>query len=191
MACDNLVSAEVVLASGRLVTASSESHQDLFWGLRGGGGNFGIVTSFRIRAYALSTLMAGHLTYALTDAARILRAYREFASSAPDELSCGFAVSAGKDGPMLSLNVEYAGDAPSAEPTLRTLRSIATPVADTIAPVSYHALKSRAGPPAGFPSTIATGFLPDLADDVIEAFVAWRAQRRLRAIFRSSISTAQ
>jgi len=172
LACDNLVSADVVLANGHLVTASSDSHQDLFWGVRGGGGNFGIVTSFRVRAYPLSILMAGHLTYALTDAVRVLRTYREFAPSAPDELSCGFGVSAGKDGPMLSLNVEYAGADASAEPILRTLRTIAPPIADTIAPVSFHALKSRPGPPPGFPSTIATGFLPNLADDVIDGFMA-------------------
>jgi FAD binding domain/Berberine and berberine like len=172
LACDNLISADVVLADGQLVTASAKSHADLFWGLRGGGGNFGVVTSFRVRAQSLTTILAGRLTYAFTQAEVVMRGYREFAASAPDELGAGFGVAGGKDGPTFSLNVQYAGDAASAEPVLRTLRGLARPIADTIAPVSYHAFKSRPGPPAGFPSTIATAFLPDIGDDVIEAMVA-------------------
>jgi FAD/FMN-containing dehydrogenase len=172
LSCDNLVSADLVLADGRAMTASNEAHADLFWGLRGGGGNFGIVTSLRLRAHPLATIVAGHLLYEWGEAAAVIRRYRDAASSVPDELDVGLGVTWTKDGPMFAMNVEYAGDVTTAEPTLRSLRALGRPIDDAIAPISYHDLKSRPGPPAGFPSTIATGFVPYLRDDTIDAILA-------------------
>jgi hypothetical protein len=171
LACDNLLSADVVLANGRLVRASTSENPDLFWGLRGGAGNFGVVTSFRIRAYPLSHLFVGLLTYELSQAATVMRAYRAFAPSAPDELDAGFAFG-GQNGPVFVLHVEYAGDSASAEPVLSKLRGIAKATSNTIELVSYHERKSRPGTPPGFPSMSTGGFLPELSDDTIDAIVA-------------------
>jgi FAD/FMN-containing dehydrogenase len=170
LSCDNLLSADVVLADGRSITASSRENADLFWALRGGGGNFGIVTSFLFRAYALTNVFAGQLIYDVAQAPAVLRAYREYASSAPDALTAGLTFTLLKDGPSLLLHAVYAGDEASAAPVLRSLRKLAKPKADTIAPVSYLAFKTaKAGPPPGFPSTVRTAFLPALRDEVIDA----------------------
>jgi FAD/FMN-containing dehydrogenase len=170
LSCDNLLSAEVVLADGRIVTASARENQDLFWAVCGGGGNFGIVTSFLFRAYALTQVVAGELLYDVTQAPAVLRAYREYALSAPDELTVGFTFSLLKDGPVFLLEAVYAGDEGPAAPVLSSLRKLAKPKADTIGPVSYLAFKTaKAGPPPGFPSTVRTGFLRNLSDEVIDA----------------------
>ena len=83
---DNLVEADVVLADGRLVTASTSEHADLFWALRGGGGNFGVVTSFLFQAHAVSTVYAGPIFWEATHAKAVMRAYRDFLPEAPEEL---------------------------------------------------------------------------------------------------------
>jgi FAD/FMN-containing dehydrogenase len=88
LACDNLLSADVVTADGQLVTASEQQHQDLFWALRGGGGNFGVVTSFEYRLHPVGpTVFAGPVFYAASDAASVLRGWRDLAATIPDELT--------------------------------------------------------------------------------------------------------
>ena len=84
---DNLVEAEVVLADGQVVTASADSHPDLFWGLRGGGGNFGVVTRFRFRAHPVGTVIAGPMFWPLDQAAEVMRWYRDFITTAPEDLN--------------------------------------------------------------------------------------------------------
>jgi len=145
-------------------------HADLFWALRGGGGNFGIVTSFRFRAHPLTHVVEGRLTYDLVQAPAVMRAYRAFAPSAPDELTAVLSVTARERRPALSLHIVFAGDAASAAPILRTLRGFVKAQTDTIAPVSYLKFK-RANPGTlpGLPSTVRAGFLPDLSDEVIDA----------------------
>jgi FAD/FMN-containing dehydrogenase len=170
LGCDNLLSATVVLANGQLVSASAEENPDLFWGLRGGGGNFGVVTSFRFRAHALTDVVAGRLVYDISQAPSVIRAYRAFAPSAPDEMTAGFTFTMVQRTPALVLGVVYAGDATSAAPVLRTLRSFAKAKADTIVPVSYHEFHlAGGGPPPGFPSVTKGAFLVDLPDAVIDA----------------------
>jgi FAD binding domain/Berberine and berberine like len=184
LGCDNLLSADVVLADGRFVTASLHENSDLFWALRGGGGNFGIVTSFLFRAYPVTTILAGHLLYNLKQTPDILRAYSDFAPTASDDLNAGFSFSRDKTGPVFSLDVEYFGDATSAEPLLRKLRSFGKPVTDTIRAISYIEYKNgSSGPPPGFSSTARTGFLPQLKDDVIEAITAIGANVPPGAVF--------
>jgi FAD/FMN-containing dehydrogenase len=170
LSCDNLLSADVVLADGRFVTASRRENADLFWALRGGGGNFGIVTSFLFRAYPLTQVLAGQLIYDVAQAPVVMRAYREYALSAPDALSTGMTFTVLKDGPVFLIHAVYAGNDASAAPVLRSLRKLAKPKADTIAPVLYLAFKTaKAGPPPGFQSTVRTAFLPTLPDEVIDA----------------------
>jgi hypothetical protein len=173
LSCDNLLAADVVLADGRLVSASPEENAGLFWGLRGGGGNFGVVTTFRFRAHPVTKVVAGRLVYDVTQAAAVLRAYRAFAPSAPDELTTGLTFTMVERAPTLLLSVVFAGDADAAAPALRSLRGFAKAKADTIAPVAYHDYHlGSPGPPAGFPTTARGAFLRDLSDDVIEAVIA-------------------
>lgn len=170
LSCDNLISADVVLADGRTITASTQENADLFWALRGGGGNFGIVTSFLFHAYPLTNVFAGQLIYDVSQARAVLRAYREYALSAPDELMAGLTFTVLKDGPALLLHAVYAGDETSASKVLSALRKLAKPNVDTLAPISYLAFKTaRPGPPSGFPSTVRSAFLPTLRDEVIDA----------------------
>jgi FAD/FMN-containing dehydrogenase len=172
LSCDNLLSADVVLADGRLVSASSEENADLFWGLRGGGGNFGVVTSFRFRAHPVTKVVAGSLVYDLTQAPAVLRGYRAYAPSAPDELTAEFAFTRVERAPALVLSVVHAGDAVSGAPVLRNLRGLAKARADTIASVPYHDSRlASPGPPAGFPTMARGGFLPDLPDQVIDDII--------------------
>ena len=86
LACDNLLSVDLVTADGRLLTASADEHADLFWGLRGGGGNFGVVTAFEYRLHPVGPLLGGLLIYPLAQAREILRRYRDLTGTAPDEL---------------------------------------------------------------------------------------------------------
>jgi FAD/FMN-containing dehydrogenase len=177
LSCDNLLSADVVLADGRLVTASTDQNPDLFWALRGGGGNFGVVTSFRLRAHPITEVVAGRLVYALSKAQAVLRGYRDFAPSAPDEITCGLTFAAVAGAPALILNLVHVGNAPSAASVLHAVRSFAKPDVDTIAPVPYHQFQlANPGPPPGFPSTARGAFLAALPDDVVEAVTTLAAE---------------
>src|SRR5437763_265056 len=91
LAIDNLLEAEMVLADGRFVTANAQNHADLFWALRGGGGNFGVVTSFLFKLHPIDTVYAGPMLYELNEAAEVMKWYRELIPSAPDELNGWFA----------------------------------------------------------------------------------------------------
>ena len=86
LACDNLLSADVVTADGQFLTANEEQNADLFWGLRGGGGNFGVVTSFEFRLHPAGMVLAGPVIHPLAHGAEVLRFYRDFAATAPEEL---------------------------------------------------------------------------------------------------------
>ena len=87
LACDNLISADVATADGQLLRASAHENEDLFWGIRGGGGNFGVVTSFEYQLHPIDRVLAGSLSYPWSTAARVLRFYDDFVKTAPDELS--------------------------------------------------------------------------------------------------------
>ena len=87
LTCDNVLSCEVATAEGAIVTADAETNADLFWGLRGGGGNFGIVTSFLFQAHPVSTVLGGVIVHARPQAAAVFRYYRDFMASAPEELT--------------------------------------------------------------------------------------------------------
>src|SRR5215211_7643628 len=123
LACDNLISADVVTADGRLVIANEEEYADLFWGIRGGGGNFGVVASFRYRLHPIGTVLGGGLSYPLSKAREVLRFYHEFASECPDELSTVASLGVAPDGSgVVSISVCYCGPAEEGERVLRPLR---------------------------------------------------------------------
>src|SRR5262249_45050841 len=125
----------------------------------------------------ITEVVAGQLVYGLRKAPAVLGAYRDFASSAPDELTCGLTFTMGDRTPVLVLHVVYAGTEEQAAPVLHTLRSFAKSVTDTIARVGYHQHRlASPSPPPGFPSTVRGAFLPDLPESVIEAITSLAAE---------------
>ena len=174
LACDNLLSADVVTADGRLLTASAEANEDLYWGIRGGGGNFGVVTSLQYRLHPVSTVLAGGLTYPLADAPDVLRFYDGFVNAAPDELSTTASLAIADSGqPVVTITVCYCGSVDGGEQVLRPLRTFGRPIDDTIQPMPYKTLQAAGDP--GFPfgklHYWRSGFLRDLTDEAIQTMI--------------------
>ncbi len=181
---DNLLSAEVVTAAGEVVTASEHEHPDLFWAIRGGGGNFGIVTSFEYQLHAVGPqVLAGPIFHALEDASELLRFYRAFISQAPDELTTIFNL---RRTPSLQLLppelhgrlvamvvVCYAGSPREGEAVLRPLRAFGSPLFDAIEARPYTSLQSMfdATVPHGWHYYWKSAELPPLTDGAIEILV--------------------
>jgi len=138
LACDNLLSADLVTAEGTVLTASSADNAELFWGLRGGGGNFGIVTSFKYQLHPVGPLLAGPVLYPFAKAKEALALYRDFATSIPDEANTVAALMNSPDGdPLAAIVVCYNGSLEAGERVLQPLRSFGPPVADEVAPTPY------------------------------------------------------
>ena len=138
LALDNLLSADVVLADGSLVTADAEREPDLFWALRGGGGNFGVVTSMRIRLHAVPTLLSGMVMYPGDQAGSVLDGLSDVLAASQDELTVQFGVLAGPDGkPVVFLSSTWSGDdALAGERALARLGALGTPLVLNVAPVT-------------------------------------------------------
>ncbi len=148
MTVDNLLSARVVLADGSVVVASESENSDLFWGLRGGGGNFGVVTSFEFQAHAVGPeILSGLIVHPFSDATEVLRAYRDFVKDAPDELTVWTVLRKAPPLPFLPEDVHgteivilaamYTGDISDGEAALAPLRAIGNPIADVIGPQPF------------------------------------------------------
>lgn len=146
LSADNMVSAEVVTADGRILNASEDENADLFWALRGGGGNFGVVTEVVYRLHPLGpTVLAGSLIYRWQDARAALRLYAEFSAAAPDEISADAALVTLPGGDRaVSISAFYAGPLEEGERALQPLRSALTPLDDRIRTIPYVELQ-RAG----------------------------------------------
>jgi FAD/FMN-containing dehydrogenase len=175
LACDTLLSVDIVTADGRLLTASATEHPDLFWGLRGGGGNFGVVTSFEFQLHPAGELLAGLLFYPVTMANEVLTFYREFTKTAPDELTVWAILLTAADGAhMLALLVCYDGSGAAAQRAVQPLRDIGPPLADHIGSMSYREVQTLfdAAFPAGRQSTWKSSYLGELSDDAIATMVA-------------------
>ena len=139
LTCDNLLSCNVVTADGRFLKASTTENPDLFWGLSGGGGNFGIVTSFEYRLHPVGpTVLAGAVAYPFSQAKEVLKFYREYVNTIPDELTTMLALSTPADqGPIIAIAVCYSGSIEEGEEAVRPLREFGKPLADQIGPVPY------------------------------------------------------
>jgi FAD/FMN-containing dehydrogenase len=175
LACDNLLSADVVTAEGRFLTASATENSDLFWGLRGGGGNFGIVTSFSYALHPVGQVLAGSVVHPVSDAEDVFSFYREFSRTAPDEVFAEFALGTWSDGrPAAFIFACYVGLPGSGEDVLRPLRRFGSPVADTISPMDYCRLQQAfdADFPAGLPTYWKSGNLATLNNDIIATMIA-------------------
>jgi FAD/FMN-containing dehydrogenase len=171
LACDNLLSADVVTADGRLLSASEEENEDLFWGLRGGGGNFGVVTSFEYRLHPVGPVLGGGLRYSAAEARDALRFYHEFARSCPDELTTSASLGRDPDGSLVSgVSVCYCGELEEGERVLRPLRAFGSPLEDGIRPMPYTTLQSASdgGFPSGQQHYWKASFLQDLTEEAIE-----------------------
>jgi FAD/FMN-containing dehydrogenase len=146
MAVDNLRSAEVVLASGDVVTAGEDTDPDLFWALRGGGGNFGVVTSFEYRTHPLASVLGGPVLHPLAAAPQLFSFYREFAADLPDELSTQAVFLHAPDGSgakLCGIAVCHAGDEPDrADADVRPLRRFGSPAADMVERMPYPAVNT-------------------------------------------------
>ena len=143
LACDNLISADVATADGQLLRASAQENEDLFWSIRGGGGNFGVVTLFEYQLHPVDLVLAGVLSYPLAMAPRVLRHYDDFAKAAPDELSTAASLGLTPAGePTVSIAVCYCGPIDVGEQVLRPLRRFQSPVDDGIRPMPYTVLQS-------------------------------------------------
>jgi FAD/FMN-containing dehydrogenase len=141
LTCDNVESFEVVLASGDVVTASATEHPDLFFGLRGGGGNFGIVTGFEFRLHEIGTrAFVAELAYPVERALPVFRGWRDLNAQAPREAT--FTATVGSDG-FLTVGYVWVGDPAGARRLLPELRALGTPAAENVADMSYVELQTR------------------------------------------------
>jgi hypothetical protein len=142
LACDNLISADVVTADGRVLKASAEDNADLFWALRGGGGNFGVVTSLEYRVHPVGPVLGGELIFPLDRAKETLRFYRDWSLAAPDEVRADASLVSGPEGPALAIIVCYCGSIDDGERVLRPLRQFGPPVVDTVGPSPYARIQN-------------------------------------------------
>jgi FAD/FMN-containing dehydrogenase len=173
LACDNMLSAEVVTADGRLLRASTEENADLFWALRGGGGNFGVVTSFEYQIHSVGPVFAGEVVYPLEQAKEVLRFYRDWSIAAPDEVRADATLLSGPEGPALDLILCYCGAIEDGEKALRPMRSCGSPLADSVGPVPYATVQNLLTEvfQPGRLQYWKSGFLRALSDEAIEALV--------------------
>jgi FAD binding domain/Berberine and berberine like len=179
LACDNLISADVATADGQLLRASAQENEDLFWGIRGGGGNFGVVTSFEYQLHQVGLVLAGGLSYPLDMAPRVLRYYDDFAKAAPDELSTAASLGLTPTGePTVSIAVCYCGPIDEGEQVLRPLRRFQSPIDDGIQPMPYPALQSARdeGFPSGRLHYWKSGWLREVTDGAIETLLQFLPQ---------------
>jgi FAD/FMN-containing dehydrogenase len=181
---DNLLSAELVTVEGDVVTASGDEHTDLFWAIRGGGGNFGIVTSFEYRLHRVGPqVLAGPIFHALDDAPEVLRFYRDFIADCPDELTTVFNLRSAPALPLLPselhgrpvaiIMVCYAGPIGEGEIILRPLQAFGSPLRDAVGARPYTDLQSMfdATVPHGWHYYWKSSELPRLSDGAIETLV--------------------
>jgi FAD/FMN-containing dehydrogenase len=190
MTVDNLLSAEVVLADGSRVRASTDNHADLYWALRGGGGNFGVVTSFEFRLHELGPEVFGlNVAYPIEDAARVLTGWRDAVADAPDELSTAGLIWSMpvvdelpeqlRGAPYVGVAGMWAGDPAEGERATRALRELATPLLDMSGRVEYLDFQRSLDPyfPAGARRYWKALYMEGLSDAAIDTTVDWSNAR--------------
>lgn len=191
LSCDNLVSVDVVTADGQLVTASAEEHEDLFWAIQGGGGNFGVVTSFEYRLHPVGPQALFLLIlYPAAQARDILPGWRDFMAAAPDEFSSNAFFWTVPPAPMFPPQIHgervlvmaglYAGPIEQGEQVIQPLRELAQPLADLTGPMPYTVIQSSLD--ALFPAGVLSHYwkshyLTSLDDVVIDDLVEWAIER--------------
>jgi len=176
LACDNLIGADVITADGRYVRASEQENPDLLWGLRGGGGNFGVVTSFEYRLHPVAPMMyGGRMMFSPKDTPDVLRFFAKFAADTPDELYIdGALVVVPNMGRVMVFDVCYSGAVQQAERVLEPLRHFRKPIQDGLAPTTYVTLQASGdgGSAAGRGYYERSGFLRGIEPGLIDASLA-------------------
>ena len=183
LSCDNLISADVITADGSFVTASEREHPDLLWALRGGGGNFGVVTSLEYRVHDVDQVYAGPIFYELESAGDLFRMYREFIADAPRQFGGFPAFQIAPPLPFIPENrhgdtlcaavVHWVGSADEGEKAIKAFRDVAPIVADGVGSLPYPALNGAFDPifPKGIRSYWKGAFVKELTDAAIEAHI--------------------
>jgi FAD/FMN-containing dehydrogenase len=174
LACDNLLSVDLVTASGELVTASVSENADLFWGLRGGGGNFGVATSLEYQLHPVGPMLGGLIIHPLDQAPDLFRFYEAFTRDAPDALGAMLLFVTSPEGQrVVAVAVCYNGPPERGEALLAPLRAFGSPLADTIGRVRYTQIQQMfdGGFPAGLQNYWRSSFLEHLDGAGIEAIV--------------------
>jgi FAD/FMN-containing dehydrogenase len=168
LALDNVLAVDIVTADGQLRHASADEHPDLFWAVRGGGGNFGVVTSFEYQLHPVGPLLTALVIYPLEQANDVLRFYHEFACSVPDELNTAAAVLTLPDGgpPVVGIAGCYNGDLRKGEAVFKPLRQFGQPLDVQIGPMSYLQVQHWLDPffPEGFHYFETGHFMVDIAE---------------------------
>jgi FAD/FMN-containing dehydrogenase len=179
LSCDNLLSADVVTADGSFLTVGPDEHDDLFWALRGGGGNFGVVTSFEFRLHPLETVLGGIVFYPIDRCTEVLRFYLELMADAPEELGLVFAFLQGpmadfvpeplRGTPLCAIAGCHIGADAEADAALEPVRRFGPPALDLMGRMPYPALQQMFDPsyPAGLSLFERSDFMPAISDDVI------------------------
>ena len=173
LACDNLLSADVVTAEGQLLTASDTEHPDLFWGLRGGGGNFGVVTSFAYRLHPVGPMLAGLLFYPIAKATEVFRFYREYMPESPDAFRADIGVLTAPDGNLaVGIIPCYVGAVAEGERVIEPLRRLG-PIADLVCPMTYCEVQTMLDDvlPPGRRNYWKSSFVPTLDDAAIQTLI--------------------
>ncbi len=180
---DNLLAVDMVLADGRFVTASAKEHPDLYWAVRGGGGNFGIVTSFLFRLHPVKTVQAGPTFWPLEQAPQVMKAYREFIRKAPDNVTGFMAFLTVPPVPLFPAAIHNrkvcaiiwcsTGSLAEFEAATKALRSVGQPLLDHVGPMPFPALQTLFDPllPPGLQWYWRADFLNDLTDEAIPKHV--------------------
>jgi FAD/FMN-containing dehydrogenase len=182
---DNLLEAEVVLADGSMVKANEQQHADLFWALRGGGGNFGVVTSFLFRCHAISTVYGGPMLWELSEAKEVLRWYHDFIRQAPDNINGFFAFLVVPPGPPFPEHLHlknmcgvvwcYTGALEEAEQAFAPIRAFKNPALEVLGAMPLPALQSMFDPlmPTGMQWYWKGDYVKDLPEEALDAYVAF------------------
>ena len=175
MTVDNLLSVDIVLADGSFTKASATENADLFWAVRGGSGNFGVVTSFEYQLHPCGPMIAGGAVFHPFHAAKdVLRFYREFIKSKPDELSVYAGLLTGPDGhKMAAMVAAYIGDMQEGMQAIAPLKAFGSPAMDMLGPIPYTVQQSlfEAGMPPGLRNYWKADFISDITDGVIDVAV--------------------
>jgi FAD/FMN-containing dehydrogenase len=176
LACDNLLAVDIVTAAGDVLRASATENDELFWGLRGGGGNFGVVTAFEFQLHPVGpAVLGGIVVHRLAKAKAALEFYRDFSRAAPDELSADAAFLTSPDGEKLfAISVCYVGSNDDAERVLEPLRRFGPPLSDQIGPAAYTDLQAAGDAffPVGRRFYWKSHFLKEIGGDALEATVS-------------------
>lgn len=177
LALDNLVSAEVVTADGKVLVASADDHADLFWGLRGGGGNFGIVTCFEFALHSVGPMVTGGLVvHPFAKAGEVLRFYRDCTSNLGDDMMVFGALTHAPDGSgmkMAAMLAAHFGDLATAAAAMQPLKAFGPPIMDVIGPMPYNSLNAMLddGNPRGALNYWKASFLTELSDGAIDTMI--------------------